>query len=135
MDRDIFILFVAPVGFPSNQSAIPSVVAALTSYENIHFRNLNLNTYVIETPVEDWLATNELYLSKHLNDHTSEFVRLLTLYRYGGTCLNWDIIVQRKFDELRSNSADAAGKNIAGADIFNIQHDNIGNQIINLCIR
>lgn len=83
--RDIFLLIATPVGYPSDKKLLSPIVRALQHYPNIHFRNVNMQKFVNDTPVEKWFHTGELFSSWYIVEHTSDFLRLLTLYRFGGT--------------------------------------------------
>lgn len=54
MNRDVFVIFVAPVGYPQNKTELSPVLRALSSYPNIYLRNVHLPSIVTKTPVEKW---------------------------------------------------------------------------------
>lgn len=64
---------------------------------------MNLPKYVKGTPVENWFHTGKLFQSKYIQVHTSDFLRILTVYKFGGTYFDLDFIVLRNLDELESN--------------------------------
>lgn len=85
---DVFILFASPVGLLNGTNSTPPIVKALQSYPNIYFRNINLWTYSLNTPLEDWFLSDKLFMSQYLNSHVSDFLRYVTLYKFGGTYLD-----------------------------------------------
>lgn len=133
-NRDVFVLFAAPVGF-SLIGDNPDVINALQAYSNVYFRNLDLETYAANTAAQKWLETDKLFLSKFLNSHVSDFLRFLTLYKFGGTYLDLDIVVQKNFDFLPANLAGHESKNNIAVGILSLQHDDVGHSIAEQCIR
>lgn len=133
---DIFVLFAAPVGFLNeSHESISPIFKALFTYQNIHFRNLNLWTYALNTPLEKLILNNELFMSQYLNSHVSDFLRYLTLYKYGGTYMDLDVVVQKNLDMLPPNYAGAESPNFVAAGVINLQHDDIGHEIAELCVK
>lgn len=133
---DVFVLSAAPVGL-LNDSTIPppKVISALLKYPNIHFRNLNLWTYALGTPLEDWFLSDILFTSQYLNSHVSDFLRYLSLYKYGGTYMDLDVVVQKNLDNVPPNYAGAESPNFVAAGVINFEHNEIGHEIAELCVR
>lgn len=50
---------------------------ALMSYNNIFIRNVDLIEYAKNTPAEEWIKQGELYNSKFMKAHVSDFMRLV----------------------------------------------------------
>lgn len=73
---DVFLLYASPVGF-SNNTVKPPVISVLESYPNIHLRNVNLWSYAQDTPVSSFIKSGQLFRSKYVNSHTSDFLRYL----------------------------------------------------------
>lgn len=133
---DVFVLFAAPVGFLNeSHESISPIFKALLTYQNIHFRTLNLWTYGLNTPLEKLISNNELFMSQYLNSHVSDFLRYLTLYKYGGTYMDLDVVVQKNLDILPPNYAGAESPNFVAAGVINLQHDDIGHGIADLCVK
>lgn len=133
---DVFVLFAAPVGFPNgSRDSISPIFEALLTYQNVHFRNLNLWTYGLDTPLEKLILNNELFMSQYLNSHVSDFLRYLTLYKYGGTYIDLDVVVQTSLDTLPPNYAGAESSHFVAAGVINFQHDGIGHEIADLCVK
>jgi lactosylceramide 4-alpha-galactosyltransferase len=76
-------LFTSQVGF-RNTTKLP-IIDALLSYPNIHLNYLNITKYAENTPLEDWIQTDKLFRSKYVVSHTSDVVRFLSLFKFGGT--------------------------------------------------
>lgn len=61
---------------------------------------MDLWRYSQETPVEEWINTNKLFESDFLYEHMSDYLRAVTLYKFGGYYLDLDVVVQKSFDDL-----------------------------------
>lgn len=85
-DHNIHVLFTSQVGF-RNTSRLP-FVDVLLSYKNVHLNFLNLTRYAQKTPLEDWIKKGDLFRSQFVNSHTSDVLRYLSLWKYGGTYLD-----------------------------------------------
>lgn len=134
--RDVFVLFAAPVGFLNEtHESLSPIFRALISYPNIHFRTLNLWTYGLNTPLEKLISNNELFMSQYLNSHVSDFLRYLTLYKFGGTYMDLDVVVQKNLDTLPPNYAGAESADVVAAGVINFQHDDIGHEMADLCVK
>ncbi|XP_053695406.1 lactosylceramide 4-alpha-galactosyltransferase [Sabethes cyaneus] len=132
-DWNAFVLFAAPVGF-RNKSQLP-LMDALLSYKNVHLRFVNLTTYAQDTPLEDWMKSGEIFRSKYMNSHLSDIMRYLTLYKYGGTYLDLDVVVLKSFDTLEPNYAGAESPRWVAAGVINFEHTGHGRELAEMCVR
>lgn len=108
---------------------------ALQTYPNIFMRNVNLWSYAEKTPVHKWLNDGQLFLSKYLNSHTSDFLRYLSLYKWGGTYLDLDVVVQKPFDTVEPNYAGAESDKFVAAGVINFHHDGVGHDVAEMCLK
>lgn len=96
------MLFVSQVGF-RNLTTIP-VLDALLSYPNINFNYLNLTQYAKGTPLEEFMMSGKLESSSYVISHTSDVLRYLSLWKFGGTYLDLDTVMLkvnfRKFNKF-----------------------------------
>lgn len=133
-DRDVFVIFTANVGFPDGIKS--PIIRALEAYRNIHFRNVDLATYAADTPMDKWFQTQELFLSKYLVSHTSDFLRYTSMYKFGGIYLDLDVVVQKSFNMISSrNFAGAESQDDIAVGAIGFDSDGLGNQIAELCVR
>ncbi|KAG4074488.1 hypothetical protein HA402_015777 [Bradysia odoriphaga] len=130
---DVFLLFASPVGFSNNTAKVPAL-RALESYRNVHLRNVNLWTYAHDTPISSFIDKGELFRSKYVNSHTSDFLRYLSLYKWGGTYLDLDVIVKKSFDPIEPNYAGAENLESVAAGLINFDYKNMGHKIAELCL-
>lgn len=132
-DRDVFVIFTANVGFPVDIES--PIIRALKSYPNIHFRNINLATYAANTPMDNWFQTDQLFESKFLISHTSDFLRFTSMYRFGGIYLDLDVVVQQSFNLIGPNFAGAESVNDVAVGAIGFESNGLGHKIAERCAR
>lgn len=113
------MLFTSQVGF-RNSTPLP-IIDALASYPNIHFNYLNLTQYAENTPLESWLDNKKLYRSVYLVSHTSDVLRYLSLWKFGGTYFDLDTVSLKPIDSLKPNFAAAMDSSIVAVGIINVE--------------
>ncbi|CRL04649.1 CLUMA_CG017713, isoform A [Clunio marinus] len=83
----------------------PELQAILT-YPNVHIYFINdITKFTIGTPFEDFVKSGKLLNSKHPTEHTSDVLRFVLLWKFGGTYLDTDTITRLPFDNLEPNFA------------------------------
>lgn len=103
-NTNVFVLFASPAGFERGQPRA-AVFEVLAGYANVHVRNLNLWTYTEDTPAERWMRAGELFNSSYLGVHMADMLRLVSLYKWGGTHIDLDFVVRRSFERLPATFA------------------------------
>lgn len=132
-NRDVFVIFASKVGLPDIFDS--PLIDALKSYPNVYFRNMNFTNYSAATPMEEWFRTDELFLSKYLISHTSDFLRYTSMFKFGGIYLDLDVVVQQTLEMLPLNFAAAESKNFVAIGAIGFQPDDIGHEIAELCVK
>ena len=92
--KRIFVLFVSRDRL--NNLEITSQIKAILSYRNIQINYLNIEELSKESPIENFIKSKKLPKSKFRLPHTSDVLRLLILWMYGGTYLDMDMMVNLK---------------------------------------
>jgi len=78
----------------------------ILSYPNVHVNYLVPNEFAIGTPLEEFFASKRILKeSLFVTAHTSDALRLLVLWKYGGTYSDMDMIFQQNIDVLKPNYA------------------------------
>lgn len=132
-DRSVFVLSVSPVGLSSE--SISPMIRVLLSYPNVHFRNIDLKTYVVGTGAEKFVESGKLFESQFLVVHTSDLLRFVSLNKFGGIYLDLDMVVQKSFDHMPPNFACEEDPTAINNAVLGFQHNEVGKQITDLCIR
>jgi lactosylceramide 4-alpha-galactosyltransferase len=91
------------------------------SYKNVFLNSIDPVKFSIGT-FEDFFLKNPLNTSLFKVEHTSDIVRIMVLWKYGGTYLDTDVITQHKLDSMPLNYACAASEAIVGNAILNFQN-------------
>ncbi|KAH8281668.1 hypothetical protein KR054_002049 [Drosophila jambulina] len=130
----VFVLFAGPTFRRINNTQQP-LVEAILSYSNVHLRRLNLWSYAAGTPIEEWLKDGSLFLSSYLFSHISDFLRYLTLYRYGGLYLDMDVVVLRSMEEVPPNYTGAESNTHLAAGVMSLADKGFGHEIAEACLR
>lgn len=119
-DREIYVLFSSPVSKTAFQQV---TFELLQKFPNIKFKRVHIVDYAKETPIEELVASGALNRTRWPISHTSDFLRFLTLYKWGGLYLDLDVMVMKNLDGLpkswaaRENDAFVASSALAfGAD-------------------
>lgn len=95
-DSKIFVMFMTNSDFARLNRSL--LTEAFSSYPNVHLKYLNLQEFSKNSPVEDFLKTDKLAKSKYRLSHTSDILRYLILYKFGGTYFDLDVIVMKRMN-------------------------------------
>lgn len=87
----IYVLFVAP-GVMNNESF---VINRLKGFKNVNLRYINFVKYAHKSPLQDFVASNKIFTSRWPVSHTSDLLRFLTLWKFGGTYLDLDVVLMK----------------------------------------
>jgi lactosylceramide 4-alpha-galactosyltransferase len=132
-DWEIFVLYAVDVGY-RNTTPLP-LIDAITTYANVNLKYVNITEYTQDTPLEKWILRRKLFESIYLNSHFSDVMRYLSLFKFGGTYLDMDVVVKNSFNPLQSNYAGAESKEFVAAGVLNFEHTGFGHKIGEMCLR
>lgn len=102
-DLEVFVIFTSAERL--NRLNETREVQALMVFPNVHLYFLDIEEFSKNSPLEDFVKRGRLKKSSHRTTHTSDIIRLLLLWKYGGTYLDLDVIVRRDFNSVASNFA------------------------------
>lgn len=80
-------------------------VEAFYSYPNVFINYMDAKRLSVGSPLEGFIKSEKLASSWYKVEHTSDFLRFLVLWKYGGTYLDMDMIVRKRLDLLPPNYA------------------------------
>lgn len=132
-NTSIFVIFLSTVGIDDKNLA-PNI-KALKSYPNIYFRNLELSEYIKNTPIEEWTQNGQIFTSKYIVSHLSDFLRFLSLYKFGGIFLDLDFIVLRNLEKFPPNFAGLESNDVINSAALSLTQNGIGHEIAGNCLR
>lgn len=105
---------------------MPAYIDELRKYGNIHFRNMDLWKYSTDTPVDEWAKTNKLFRSTFLYEHMSDYLRAVTLFKYGGLYMDLDIVVQKSLNELGENFLGDDWGDVVAGGVMHLNNFGVG---------
>lgn len=112
----------------------PAALRALLAYANVRVAHLDVGRYARGTPLQAWFADGALASSQWLKEHAADALRFLTLWRFGGTYLDLDIVVIRSLDGLRNFAGAESAEDVA-AGALGLARDEIGRRVAIACLR
>jgi len=128
----VFVLFA---GATHRISKGDSLIKALSQYNNIRLRHLNVWKYAAGTPIEKWLKGGKLFKSKYLFPHVSDLLRYITLYKYGGFYLDLDVVVLKNLEKLPPNFTGAESNRSLACGVMKMSSTGLGHKLASQCLR
>lgn len=120
-DYDIFVLFSNEVKYLNETPT--KLFDAVLSYSNVHLNYFNIFEYAKNSPLEKWMQDGKLFNSRHVVTHTSDVLRMLTLWKYTGTYLDTDVIVKRGLSSIGTNFACIQKDGLINSAIVSLNSD------------
>lgn len=130
---DVFVLFASPTFYPENITS--TGIWSLLRYPNVFFRNNNLWNYTKDTPAEEWFKSEILFESHFVTAHISDFLRLMTLWRWGGIYMDLDVIVKGSFEDIPLNFAGAESQTLVANGVMSYESSGFGHYIVDLILK
>lgn len=93
-EKQIFVLFLTEANEVKLKNSI--LTRTLLGYKNVRFKYLNMQQFSKNTPLEAFLKNGTLEASNFRVAHTSDVLRHLTLWKFGGTYFDLDVIVFKR---------------------------------------
>lgn len=90
---------------------------------------MDLWQYSIDTPVTDWVKTNKLFRSNFLYEHMSDYLRAVTLYKFGGLYMDLDIVVQKSLKDLGEDFIGDDWANVVAGGVMHLNNFGIGREV------
>ncbi|KAL5276633.1 hypothetical protein ACFFRR_002072 [Megaselia abdita] len=101
-NMDIFVLFTSP-RYILRDKVSKDLMRLLVSYDNIFLRNNDMWKYSENSSAAQFLETEQIFESSYFPVHLSDFLRLLSIWKFGGIYMDSDVIVKRTFENLPLN--------------------------------
>lgn len=130
---DVFVLFASPTYVPNNLTS--PVIKSLLKYKNIFLRNNDIWSYTKNTPAEGWFRSETIFRSDFLTTHLSEFLRLVTLWRFGGIYVNLDVLTLNDLYYFPANAIGALDNSTVSNAVINIADDQEGHKATSIILK
>lgn len=95
-DSKIYLLYTSEERLNNLQKS-SAFVYAVTSYSNVHINHLNLAQFAAGSPLEDLSKSEYLRNSSYRAIHTSDTLKWLLLWKFGGIYFDSDMIIRKRF--------------------------------------
>ncbi|CAG9864879.1 unnamed protein product [Phyllotreta striolata] len=102
---EIYLLYSSPgmIKFDGDES--DKILQNLLTYPNVYIMHLDYEKYTKGTPVERLYASGRIEGSMHAISHSSDVLRYLTMWKYGGVYLDLDVVMLKSVEDLRNFAA------------------------------
>ncbi|XP_063534360.1 lactosylceramide 4-alpha-galactosyltransferase-like isoform X1 [Cydia strobilella] len=128
----INVLFAAPVHKNSLKNGSLSV---LRNFTNIRLSRVHITNYAKRTPLESMVSGGALNRTRWRISHTSDVLRYLSLYKFGGVYLDLDVVVAKALDPLVRNWAARETDTAVAAGALAFSRDELGRSVAEAAIR
>ena len=92
-DSKVYLLYTCSIIGDLGDS--PEYVKQMLSYPNVRIWKLVISDYIKGTPLETWDFMGKVRSSNWPVSHASDILRFITLWKYGGTYLDMDFVIQK----------------------------------------
>jgi lactosylceramide 4-alpha-galactosyltransferase len=106
----------------------------MLSYPNVRIWKLVISDYIKGTPLETWDFMAKVRSSKWPVVHASDILRIITLWKYGGTYLDMDFVIQKSLVELGTNYAGSESERDMANGVLNFDMDTAGRTATDLML-
>ncbi|CAG9785959.1 unnamed protein product [Diatraea saccharalis] len=111
-----------------------SCLSKLVDYKNVKLLRIHMTDYAKGTPLENMVAASPYNRSKWRIEHSSDVLRYLTLYKYGGVYMDSDVVAVKSLDSLGKNFAGRESERSVSAGVLSYSRDELGRKIANASI-
>lgn len=133
-EHQVHLLFVANLVL-SNASDSWPMLKQLLKYPNIQLRRINISNYAENTPLDYWMQEGKVFESSYAASHLSDALRYLTLFKFGGTYLDLDVVVLKNLDLAGINYSGAEASDAVAAGVMNFAPDQFGHEVAEMCVK
>ncbi|XP_013146958.1 PREDICTED: lactosylceramide 4-alpha-galactosyltransferase-like [Papilio polytes] len=123
-DYQINVMFTAPIS-----DEILKHIGLRKKFKNVRFSRIHIEEYSKNTPAEAVVSSGALNKSHWGVEHTSDLLRYLTLYKWGGIYLDMDVVVAKRLDTLAANWVARECDTLVSAGAFTFSADSVGRSI------
>lgn len=130
--RQVYLLFSTPV----NELVLKrSCLAKLRLFPNLKMARVHISEYAKNTPLEEMVAQKPFARSQYWVEHTSDILRYLTLYKWGGVYLDTDMILTKSLTPLGHNWVAKEDEHLVNAAAIAISMDHLGRKLAQALMR
>ncbi|KAF2882198.1 hypothetical protein ILUMI_23965 [Ignelater luminosus] len=131
-NTDVYLLFTSPGIIKDEGNTPDKLLKALLTYPNVKIRYLNFEKYLHNTPVENLFKDGTIESSRFPVEHARDVLSYLTLWKYGGTYINFDVLVLKSLENLSPNYVGIPSTYTPITSVLNLSHKGRGRHIASL---
>lgn len=113
----IFLLFSSHERFLNLENS--EAFQAIWQYSHVFINHVDIAQLSVGTPMEKFIASRKLSGSHFKAEHTADALRLILLWKYGGTYLNSHLIVRQQINTNLNNFACLESRDTISTSILN----------------
>lgn len=133
--RQVYLLFTSPGDLKRGTGdASDLALKALQGYDNVQLQHVDFANYLNNSPLAYLYASGSIELSIYAGSHASDVLRYMTLWKFGGTYLDLDVVVMKPLDDLGENYAGAESNENVAAGVMGLSSRGIGHQWASQCL-
>ncbi|ENN76908.1 lactosylceramide 4-alpha-galactosyltransferase isoform X2 [Dendroctonus ponderosae] len=133
-DYDVYLLYASPGTYKMEDTESDRFLMELLKYRNVRIYHIDMDRYFMNTPVESLWKQQQMKQSRFAQSHTSDVLRFLTLWKYGGIYLDLDVIVTKSLDDLGTDFTGFESKTSVAAGILSFNYTGDGHDFANSCL-
>ncbi|CAG9767261.1 unnamed protein product [Ceutorhynchus assimilis] len=134
-DREIYLLYASPGNYIFENTESDRFLKELMEYPNINIYHVDMNRYLKGSPVEDLWKKEKMRYSQYAQSHTSDVLRFLTLWKYGGIYLDLDVIITKNLDDLGTDFSGVESATSVAAGILGFNATGKGHDYVTSCLQ
>lgn len=131
-EREVYLMFSAPISDFVYQR---SCIAELRRLPNVRIARVHITDYAKNTPLEAMVESEPFIKSKWRVEHTSDVLRYLSLYKWGGVYLDTDMVIVKSLTPLGHNWVATQDSGYVAAGAVAISMDQIGRRLAEAVIK
>lgn len=129
--QNIFVLLVDTDDLDANNGLEQILTSTVLShYSNIYFICTTLDEVARDTIAYNWLKTGKIMDTWFVVNNIADVIRLLVLFKYGGTYMDTDIISMQNIDIFGNNFAAAEASDSINNALMNFDNNSIGKKFV-----
>ncbi|XP_050298941.1 lactosylceramide 4-alpha-galactosyltransferase-like [Anthonomus grandis grandis] len=132
--HEVYLLYASPGKFLFQNTESDRFLKELLKYPNVNILHLDLEKYFKDSPVENLYAEGIIRQSRFAQSHTSDVLRFLTLWKYGGIYLDLDVIVTKPLEGLGTDFSGIESNTSVAAGILSFNYTGIGHEYATDCL-
>jgi len=131
-DSKVYLLYTCSI--ICNLGDSPEYVKQMFFYTNVRIWKLVISDYIKGTPLETWDLMAKVRSSKWPVAHASDILRIITLWKYGGTYLDMDFVMRKSLVQIGTNYAGAETEEDMANGALSFDMDTAGRRATDLIL-